>query len=617
MKLRYIALLGSVFVVSVLASWKFGAQIDNYSYDQIFRLYQPPSWKPQSVILAIDEPTLLEAGGMLHIRHALAQAVRLVAAAKPRLIAMDLILADAGDPIETRELSEALRGVPNLVLSCELIDSPPRWEDPRPEFARWAVAVGHAYAQPDDQDQVLRSIPLEKRAGLMQRWALALEAFRISRGAVIIESPRDLQVGKTVIPIPRSADGRLMRIRYRPEAIERVSMEHLLRDPSQATGKLFNKVVFIGVTAASEGDRYLTPYAFGDTTPGVEIHANAFETLVQGLFLTDAPPSVVLLFSLALVAGGGLAFSYLPGWKAYAAGLAIVLISWSAPYFFFTHRIVFSMVTSAGPVTACVVAAAAWQSLVVRRRLVRAEADRTRYQQAMHFVTHEMRTPLSAIQGSSELISRYALPDEKRKQIAELIHSESKRLARMIEVFLNVERLSAGEMALKHENIAIQPMIQICLDRARPLAERKRISVTIEAVADDLHVTGDRELMEYACYNLLTNAIKYSPQRTEVRVSGWKDNGLIRIAVKDQGIGMDEKEVKKIFQKFYRTKRAEQSGESGTGIGLSIVQQIVEQHGGVIEVVSQPGAGSCFTLVLPAAAGHSLGPAMPTAAQQH
>jgi signal transduction histidine kinase len=217
----------------------------------------------------------------------------------------------------------------------------------------------------------------------------------------------------------------------------------------------------------------------------------------------------------------------------------------------------------------------------------------------MHFVTHEMRTPLSAIQGSSELISRFALTEEKRKQIADLINSESKRLARMVEIFLNVERLSAGQMELKHEDIAVKQMVEICLERTRPLAERKHIGLTLEPLADDLHVTGDRELMEYACYNLLTNAVKYSPQRTQVTVSGWKDDGHIRVAVKDQGIGMDQKEVKKIFQKFYRTKKAEESGEAGTGIGLSIVQQIVEQHGGAIEVASRPGAGSCFTLVLP------------------
>ena len=106
--------------------------------------------------------------------------------------------------------------------------------------------------------------------------------------------------------------------------------------------------------------------------------------------------------------------------------------------------------------------------------------------------------------------------------------------------------------------------------------------------------------MEYAYYNLLTNAVKYSPQQTEVTTAATRQNGDIRISVQDQGIGMDQKEVRKIFQKFYRTKKAEESGEAGTGIGLSIVEQIVVQHGGTIEVKSQPGEGSCFTLVLPA-----------------
>jgi signal transduction histidine kinase len=244
--------------------------------------------------------------------------------------------------------------------------------------------------------------------------------------------------------------------------------------------------------------------------------------------------------------------------------------------------------------------AAFYYHLVVRRNLSIEQTSRERYQQAMRFVTHEMRTPLSAIEGSSELISKYALPEEKRKQIADLINSESKRLARMVTVFLNVEKLSAGQMELKREPIDVKDMMEVCVNRVRPLAERKHIGVTLQPVPEELQLTGDRELIEYACYNLLTNAVKYSPQRTQVTGICWRDNARIRIAVKDQGIGMDQKEVKQIFQKFYRTKKAEESGEVGTGIGLSIVQQIVEQHGGRIEVTSQPGAGSCFTLVMPA-----------------
>jgi signal transduction histidine kinase len=257
------------------------------------------------------------------------------------------------------------------------------------------------------------------------------------------------------------------------------------------------------------------------------------------------------------------------------------------------------------------ITAAAYYHLVTRRSLKRSEMEKARYQQAMHFVTHEMRTPLSAIQGSSELITRFALTDEKRKQVALLINSESKRLARMVEIFLNVERLSAGQMELKQEHINIAEMVALCVERTRPLADRKHIAVNLHPIATDLELTGDRELMEYACYNLLTNAVKYSPQRTEVTVTGARDGSHVRISVQDQGIGMDQKEVKQIFRKFYRTKKAEESGEAGTGIGLSIVQQIVEQHGGEIDVVSEPGKGSCFTLVLPASA------LTPAAAKRH
>ena len=127
--------------------------------------------------------------------------------------------------------------------------------------------------------------------------------------------------------------------------------------------------------------------------------------------------------------------------------------------------------------------AAIYYHLVVRRNLRIEQASRERYQQAMHFVTHEMRTPLSAIQGSSELISRYPLTEEKRKQIALLINSESKRLARMVEIFLNVERLSAGQMELKQEAISVKQMMEVCVERVRPLAERKHIGITLEADA--------------------------------------------------------------------------------------------------------------------------------------
>ena len=116
----------------------------------------------------------------------------------------------------------------------------------------------------------------------------------------------------------------------------------------------------------------------------------------------------------------------------------------------------------------------------MRRELARSENEKTRYQKAMQFVTHEMRTPLTAIQGSSELISRYGqMPEAKRKQMAELINAESKRLARMIETFLSVERLSAGQMEMKQERFPLPELVERCTERARAFAERKQIEIDV------------------------------------------------------------------------------------------------------------------------------------------
>jgi signal transduction histidine kinase len=600
---RYAGLLTAAFLAGVAGSYFVNPYFDNYAYDFMYRLYRPAPWRPQSVVLAIDEATLGKYGSMDSMRKPLADGLKIVAGAAPSAVAVDITLADPrGSKEANADLEDAFRRTPNLVLGAELLEN--GWEDPRPEFARYAAALGHVHAQPGP-DNVTRSILLEKHSGRVRHWALSLEAFRLSRGGpVIVEYPEKLMVGDATIPV--TGAGRPMRVRYIPDGappedrIPRVSLAALIDDPSQVT-KFTGKTVFVGVTAITGEvqDRVSTPYSNGRQMSGVELHASAFETMSQGLYLTDVADLWVLLFSFGVAAGIGLSFRYLPGWQAYAGGALALAAAHIAPYLCFAYGRVFSFATpfSAGWLT--FLAAAAYYHLVVRRNWHIEQAARERYQQAMHFVTHEMRTPLSAIQGSSELISRYALTEEKRQQIALLINSESKRLARMVEVFLNVERLSAGEMELKREPIGVKEMMAVCVGRAAPLAERKRIGIVLHPIAEELRVTGDRELMEYACYNLLTNAVKYSPQQTEVAVSSWKENGQVRIAVKDQGIGMDQKEVKQIFQKFYRTKKAEESGEAGTGIGLSIVQQIVERHGGRIEVTSQPGSGSCFTLALP------------------
>jgi signal transduction histidine kinase len=597
----YIVVVAVTLAVSIVLGWTgFATQIDDDAYDVIFRVDPPVVTQPHSLILGIDDATFTSikdkdgGGGVRAYRTMLALALELLAPVQPKVVAIDMVLADKEDAPEDDRLQRAMQATKNLVLVAHLQNL--RWQDPLDQFRRAATALGHDRADELSRDGVTRAIPLELRADGERHWALALETFRLARADRIIESPDDLQIGNEVIPAPRTSD-RALRVLFTRDPIPQISLLDLARNPKLAE-RFRGQTVFVGVTSISATyDRVATPYGQG-RIPGVEVHAQLFETLERGKFLTGASNLVALAFSLAAGVIAGVIFALLSGWPAYATAGVLLAAVTGTPFLLFRQNIVFPFFMPLASAWFPSIAAASYQHFVVRRALRRAETERRHYQQAIHFVTHEMRTPLTAIQGSSELMGRYALSEEKRKQIADMINQESKRLARMIQTFLDVERLSDGQMELRREAFEIRAVVESCILRARPLAERKSIRVVIEALEGSIE--GDRELMEYAVYNLLTNAIKYSPQDTQITVACRMDAERLRLSVQDQGIGMDAKELRQIFQKFYRTKRAEASGEAGTGIGLSIVEQIVQHHGGKMEVTSRPGQGSCFSVVFSA-----------------
>ncbi len=592
--------LFSALAAQVLGWTAFGRQIDQYAYDFVFRLEQPAPWQASSIVLAIDNRTLTKYDGLTGIRAALADGLDRIAPAHPAAVAVDVILAES--QAADNQLEAAFARIHNLVLSSDMQPDGSQWEDPIPRFRKYAAGVGEVHADLDKYDAVSRDLPLEKAAGIDRRWTLALETLRVVRRADIVESPEDLTIGPERIPArDRDRDGRNLRIRYTPlkmGGIPMVSVANLDANPSLSS-RFAGKVVFAGVTAQTATDRWMTPYSNGVIMPGVEMHANAYETLARQMFLVDVPlrtaAAVTFLFALA----AGLVYAVTSGWIANALTLLILIAAQIVPAAAFAHSVVWPWMPGTSAVVLASASAAAWRHLLVRRRLARAESEKIRYQQTMQFVSHEMRTPLTAIQGSSELIGRYAsMPEAKRRQMADLINSESKRLARMISTFLSVERLSENGAEIKRERFPLRDLVERCATRARPLAENKQIAIEILNLPPD-DLVGDEELMEYAVYNLLTNAVKYSPPQTRVTVSAEEERGdRVRISVQDQGIGMDKKEVARIFEKFYRTRKAEQSGEAGTGIGLAIVKQIVNEHGGTIDVESEPGRGSKFTLVL-------------------
>ncbi|MGI8746102.1 MAG: CHASE2 domain-containing protein [Bryobacteraceae bacterium] len=604
----YAALLAGCWVITTVIGWRsFARQVDNDAYDWMMnppRLDRSDTRNAQAVVVTIDDATFHSMGGVRNLRSITAQALERIAAARPKVTAIDLILADPGDAREDARLEAALHNTRNLVLATDLVNG--AWENPLPRFGSSAAAIGHAMADEESQDGVTREISLERAVQHERYWALALQAYRLSRGARDIrESPQDLEIAGTIIPARRNADGRRrFLIRYQENGLPRFSFKQLDEHP-ELLATVANKVVFLGVYSnTASRDRVVTPLRshvsgveVNAHVSGVEVNAEAFETLADGHYLHTPRDSTVLAYCALIATLAGICFALLAGWPAYLLGAALIATAHGLPFILFRSGIVFPYFGPVSTAWLTVIAASIYQHFVVRRQLRSSESERSRYREAIHWVTHEMRSPLTTIQGSSELIGRYNLNDDKRKQIAYMINSESKRLARMIQTFLDMERLSEGEMEWKKEPFEVSEVVHGCLDRVRPLAEKKNMGIAVDGELGGT-LQGDRELMEYAIYNLLTNAIKYSPSETQVTVSSRPQGEYLRLSIQDQGIGMDAKELRKIFTKFYRTKRAEASGEAGTGIGLSIVDQIVKHHGGHMEVTSTPNLGSCFTVVL-------------------
>ena len=293
----YAGVLCGCLAAALLAGFTpFATQIDNDAYDWMFRLRPQEPVAPHSALLVVDDESLRHIGGMRWLRPALAQALERLAAARPAVVAVDITLADRGDPAENARLAGALGLLPNLVLACDLDTDGGAWQEPIEEFARKAKAVGHVHSEPDRNDAVIRHVPLIRVGGRHQRrWALSFEAFRLWRGGgEVIESPGDVTAAGMTIPA-RFSEGRPLRIRFlRGARIPSVPLKRLLTS-AQLPGEFAGRAVFVGITSQSAAqDRHMTPYSYGVPMPGVEIHAHAFETLAGGRFLTELSHSAVL-----------------------------------------------------------------------------------------------------------------------------------------------------------------------------------------------------------------------------------------------------------------------------------------------------------------------------------
>jgi signal transduction histidine kinase len=212
-------------------------------------------------------------------------------------------------------------------------------------------------------------------------------------------------------------------------------------------------------------------------------------------------------------------------------------------------------------------------------------------------VGHEIKTPVGALQ----LLAEAALdarddPDAVQRFVGRMQH-EAQRLARLVQELIDLSRLQGGEPLPAGNEVSVDAVIEEAIDRARLVAEAKSIQI-IRSGEHGHVVLGDEPQLVTAVANLFDNAVAYSPERTRVVVAVHAREGVVEIAVTDQGIGIAPEDQERIFERFYRVDPARSRATGGTGLGLAIVKHTVGNHGGEVRLWSQPGSGSTFTVRL-------------------
>lgn len=214
--------------------------------------------------------------------------------------------------------------------------------------------------------------------------------------------------------------------------------------------------------------------------------------------------------------------------------------------------------------------------------------------------SHELKTPLSIIKLLSDSLIQTENPDpEFIKEFLSDMNNEVERLTRIIERLLNLTQMDSKQLNMQFVHTDMKEVMNEICKKLAPLAARKGIIFSLNMIEDEVILPIERDSLVEAIYNIADNSIKYTEDGGEVVVELSRDLGNVFVAVSDSGIGIPKDSVQKIFDRFYRVDKARARDTGGTGLGLAIALDAVKLHGGYIEVNSEEGVGSKFTIVLP------------------
>ncbi len=232
---------------------------------------------------------------------------------------------------------------------------------------------------------------------------------------------------------------------------------------------------------------------------------------------------------------------------------------------------------------------------VFRDLAIRRELERQR-REMQRLVSHELKTPLSSIAGFGSMLETYALSEKELRRVASMIRGEAERLGQMVRSFLDLERVGSGQWDGERSSVELGKLVSHRCELLSSSASGRTRSITVD-VRSPSTVLGVPALLERLTDNLVSNALKYSPEGTVVDVRVIPSNGSVTLEVRDSGPGIPEDALPHVFERFYRVPGSE---APGSGLGLAFVKEIADWHGAVVDVRSSTDRGSAFTVTFPA-----------------
>jgi two-component system sensor histidine kinase SenX3 len=213
-------------------------------------------------------------------------------------------------------------------------------------------------------------------------------------------------------------------------------------------------------------------------------------------------------------------------------------------------------------------------------------------------ISHELKTPVGALSLLAEAIDSAGDDFESVKKFASKISVETERLANVIRDIIDLSQVQADAPLTKAQKLSVEKMIAEAIDSVKISADNRNISI-VAISAEQISLVGVEKQIVSAIRNLLANAVAYSPEKSQITIGATRKSGVIEITVADQGIGIPIADQSRVFERFFRVDQARSRDTGGSGLGLSIVKHVCENHGGEVSVWSLPGEGSTFTMRFP------------------